>query len=167
MGTYPSENTQGFASLLYVAFVIEKRYRVDEVAPLLDVSPSTLYDYISGRRIFPPDLIAPLYNATKDRRFLALFLDECGCTFTELPEPEACIDETVLAEAIRAQEEFTDVLRATREALRDDRVDRRELAQIEQEYSEAKAQLARLMATVRASSRRRHGAGAGAGGGAG
>lgn len=158
MATYPSVNTQGFASLLYVVFCIEKAHRVDDVAPQLDVSPSTFYDYISGRRVFPPDLIAPLYLATRERRFLAFFLDECGVTFCELPEAEARLDEAVLAEAIRAQEEFVDVLRVTREALMDDgRVDRRELAQIEREYSEAQSELARFMATVRAASRRRGG----------
>lgn len=95
--TYPSENTQGFASLLYVMFVLEKRYAVKEVAPQLDVSPSTLYDYVRGARVFPPDLIAPLYNATNDRRVLAFFLDECGVTFHPLPEPCADLEQGLFA----------------------------------------------------------------------
>lgn len=155
--TYPSENTQGFASLLYVVLILDKRHDVRQVAAALDVSPSTLYSYCHGQRVFPPDLIAPLYLVTGERRFLSFFLDEAGVAFHELPEcPEGeGVDRAVLQEAIVAQEECLDLLKATLRSLADDgRIDRRELVEIETKYFTTQGALARLLACVRADARR-------------
>ena len=67
---------QGFQSLLYFKFVHEKLYRVEDVAKAMGLSPSTFYNYIEGISTFPPDLIAPLYNATKDEGFLNFIVDD-------------------------------------------------------------------------------------------
>ncbi len=66
----------GFQSLLYYKFIIEKLYRVDETAKKMGVPVSTLYHWIEGETTFPPDMIAPLYNATGDSEFIDYFLRE-------------------------------------------------------------------------------------------
>jgi hypothetical protein len=151
---YPSQHTQGFASLLYVVFVLEKGHRVDRVAPQLDVAPSTLYEYIRGTRVFPPDLLAPLYLATRERRFLAFFLDECDVEFHALPECQGDPDVGSLQQMIRAQERFLGLLKSYAAARQDGAVTRSEIVEIEREYYEAQAALAQLLACARAEARR-------------
>lgn len=154
MRHFPSENTQGFASLLYVIFHLEGRHKVERIAPALDVAPSTLYEYCTGRRIFPPDLIAPLYRALGDRRILEFFCNEAEVIFHELPECAGDPDLTLLEQAVHAQERFCEVLRATMRALKDHRISRQELAEIEAHYYATQAQLAQLLACVRAAHRK-------------
>jgi len=154
MSTFPSERTQEFAELLYLFFISEKGYRVDDAALELGISSSTMYEYIRGKRIFPPDLIAPLYRATGERRFLSFFLDACNIAFHELPcSKEGWSNKDLLQEAILAQEECLDVLKAIMTSLRDDgRIDLRELELIKKEYFEAQGALAKLLACAKASS---------------
>lgn len=134
---YPSENTQGFASVLYVVFIVEKKFRVDAIAPQLDVSPSTLYEYIRGSRVFPPDLIAPLFRATRERRFLSFFLDEAEVVFHELPACSEGPDVELFRSAVHANEEFIGYMKSVMGSLSDGRVDRRELVEIERRFYEA------------------------------
>jgi len=67
---------RSFANLLYQKFIFGKVYAVKAIAPEIDVSPSTLYDYIHGRLTFPPDKIPLLYKATGDWDFIRFFVED-------------------------------------------------------------------------------------------
>ncbi len=66
----------GFRSLLYYKFIHSKTHKVDDIARKMGMSVSTLYNYIEGINNFPPDLMAPLYNATQDIDFLNFILND-------------------------------------------------------------------------------------------
>jgi len=139
--------------LLYLFFISEKRCRVDDAALELGISSSTMYEYIRGKRIFPPDLIAPLYRATGERRFLSFFLNASNVAFHELPCWEAdWSNGNLLEEAILAHGECLDVLQAIMGPLRNEgRIDFAELELIKKEYFEAQGALAKLVACAQAS----------------
>ena len=141
---------QGFQSLLYYVFIVEKTHRVDEVAAAMGIKAGTLYSYIEDKRTFPPDRIAALYRTTRDRRFLALLLDPCDVVFHDAPRCGDTPTREVLTEAIRAQRECVDVLELTHEALGDGRITAEELHNIRTEVSEAHSALAMLCACVTA-----------------
>ena len=89
---------QGFQSLLYFKFVHEKLFRVEDIAKAMGLSPSTLYNYLEGITTFPPDLIAPLYNATKDEGFLNFVTDDTDKRLVERDAPrhvKPVIEETL------------------------------------------------------------------------
>jgi hypothetical protein len=43
--------------MMYVSFIIKKKYRVDETAKKMEISKDSLYRYIRGETIIPPDRI--------------------------------------------------------------------------------------------------------------
>ena len=69
---------QGFSSLMYVIFIIEKKFRVDDTAKEMRITTDTLYRYCRGELIIPPDRIIDLINATHEIRFLNFFCEPCG-----------------------------------------------------------------------------------------
>lgn len=68
----------GFSALLYVNFIIKKKYRVDTVAREMQIANDTLYRYIRGENVIPPDRIVDLVRATGDLEFLEFFCEPCG-----------------------------------------------------------------------------------------
>lgn len=60
---------------MYVNFVIKKKYRVDEVSKIMNISMDTLYRYVRGENIIPPDRIVDLILATQDIEYLEYFCD--------------------------------------------------------------------------------------------
>ena len=73
----------GFQNLLYVRFIIEKRYRVDEVARKLDIHKDTLYRWIRGDNPFPIDQLPHLVKATDDPIYLKYLAREAGFSLVE------------------------------------------------------------------------------------
>ena len=143
-----------FQTVLYYVFLIEKAFRVDEVAKRMGIRPGTLYSYIEGKRTFPPDRIPDLYRATFERRFLAVLLDSIGVVFFDAPECDSAEPaDAVLPEAIKTQKECLDVLQAAYDSLADGRVSRDELHKLRGEVSEAHSALARLLACMNAAHR--------------
>lgn len=69
-----------FQNLLYTRFIIEKRYRVDEIAEKIGIHRDTLYRHIRGENQFPVDLIPNLVKATGDDFFLRYLAREAGYT---------------------------------------------------------------------------------------
>jgi hypothetical protein len=132
----------------------EKGLSIKAVAPELDVSPSTLYDYCAGRLTFPPDLVASRYRATRDRRVLDFFADELGVVWFELPECAGEVGREILDQALTAQKEVVDVLQTTLEAAGDGVIDARELRKIRDEFWEALGALAKLLACAEGQARR-------------
>lgn len=68
----------GFQSLMYVNFIVKKKYRVDETAKKMNIHKDTLYRYIRGENPFPIDLIPSLVKATEDIEYIEFFTESCG-----------------------------------------------------------------------------------------
>jgi hypothetical protein len=68
----------GFSALLYVNFIIKKKYRVDAVAKDMQIATDTLYRYVRGENVIPPDRIVDLVKATGDVELLEFFCEPCG-----------------------------------------------------------------------------------------
>ncbi len=77
-GNLNSTSISGFAALLYVNFIIKKKYRVDAVAREMQIATDTLYRYIRGENAVPPDRIIDLIKATGDSELLEFFCEPCG-----------------------------------------------------------------------------------------
>ena len=77
----------GFSALMYYAFIIKKKYRVDCVAKEMQIATDTLYRYIRGENVMPPDRIIDLVRATEDREYLDFFCDPCG--YVAIPKIES------------------------------------------------------------------------------
>jgi transcriptional regulator with XRE-family HTH domain len=89
----------GFSALLYVNFIIKKKYRVDAVAKEMQIASDTLYRYVRGENIMPPDRIIDLVRATGDVEYLEFFCEPCGY----IPVTKA---QAKLCEASREREEI-------------------------------------------------------------
>lgn len=92
---------KGFQSLLYYKFHITPKYDVKKVADDINISPSTLYKYISGELSFPPDLLQPLLKSTTDLDFLYFFTS--GMDFVLLDKAKA-------VKMLKAIKELTSIL---------------------------------------------------------
>ena len=64
-----------FQSMMYISFIIKKKYRVDEIAKKMEISKDSLYRYIRGENIIPPDRIVALIRATEDIEYLEFFCE--------------------------------------------------------------------------------------------
>lgn len=120
---------QGFASLMYVNFVIKKKYRVDETAKEMRIATDTLYRYIRGENIIPPDRIVDLVKATKDIEYLEFFCDPNGF----LPIPKVRVKDC--ADSIKQHEIDLSVflgksLEKIEEAYKDNKITKQEYNEI-------------------------------------
>lgn len=73
-----------FQNLIYLNFIVKKKYRVDACAEKMGVHLDSLYRWIRGEKPFPIDRLSDLVNATEDTELLEYFTDPCG--FTLLPK---------------------------------------------------------------------------------
>jgi len=73
-----SSPISGFSALCYVNFIIKKKYRVDSIAQKMRIATDTLYRYIRGENIIPPDRIINLVSATGDIEYLEFFCEPVG-----------------------------------------------------------------------------------------
>lgn len=84
-----AESGNGIQALLYVRFIIEKRYRVDEVAPKMGIASDTLYKYIRGENLFPMERAGALTAATGDTCYLDYAADQSGYILVPKPTVKA------------------------------------------------------------------------------
>ncbi len=119
---------QGFQVLLYSKFLIEKKCPVDKIAQALGISPSTFYNYIEGVSYFPPDLIAPLYNATGDADYLTFITNETDKRLASREGAEGL--KSVLEEALDVAASQGDIIRKVQKALADGNISDREAKKI-------------------------------------
>ncbi len=89
----------GFSALLYVNFIIKKKYRVDAIAKEMQIATDTLYRYIRGENVMPADRIVDLAVATRDIDYLEFFCEPAGY----LPVTKA---KATLCDASREKEEI-------------------------------------------------------------
>jgi len=108
----------GIQSLLYVALIVHKKYRVDEIAAKMGISADCLYRYAEGRNLFPAERIADLIRATGDREYLdyineragfiavpLLHVAECKKSIRKLEVDIAIADGVLLDAAERAMDD--------------------------------------------------------------
>ncbi len=121
----------GFQQLLYRKFLIERRWRVDEIAQALGVDRSTMYQWVDGVRTCPYDIIPHLFLVTRDLDFLTFGLQGTGYTVAPLPtaEVDAGRLETETLDVARAAGQFVAVVQ---DRMQDGRVDRQDAEAIGQ-----------------------------------
>ena len=119
----------GFQQLLYRKFLLERRWRVEEIAHQLNVGRSTMYAWIDGERTFPVDLVGLLSRVTGDHEFVEFVVRDTG--FTLAPLPGAGMDIRHLeSEALDVAKQAGRVVEAVQDAIVDGRVDTRDCASI-------------------------------------
>jgi len=74
----------GLQNLLYVNFIVKKKYRVDEVSKIMGYHKDTVYRWIRGERPFPVDEIPNLVKSTGDIEYLEYLADLCD--FSIMPK---------------------------------------------------------------------------------
>ena len=79
-----------FQCHLYEVFIIQKKWRVDEMSKKMGISADLLYRYIRGERKFPLDIFPAYLKATGDLDALKYLVSEVGyCLIPKVKEREA------------------------------------------------------------------------------
>ena len=113
----------GFSALLYYHFIIKKRYRVSDVAKEMRIADDTLYRYIRGENVMPPDRVVDLILATHEVEFLEFYTEPCGYAAVPIGRVKPS-GETYEKDSIVLTLNNADVLRAIDKALKDGKIDR-------------------------------------------
>lgn len=88
-----------FQSMMYVSFIIKKKYRVDETAKKMEISKDSLYRYIRGETIIPPDRIAALIRATNDIEYLEFFCE--AMNYIPIPKIKGKYTTEMMAQMVK------------------------------------------------------------------
>lgn len=119
----------GFSSLLYVNFIIKKKYRVSDIAKEMRIADDTFYRYARGENIMPPDRIIDLIKATGDSEYLDYFCEPCG--YTAVPVAKGTpTPHTLERDALHLAVSAGDALKEFEKAIDDLHLDRLERRQI-------------------------------------
>lgn len=138
----------GFSSLLYVNFIIKKKYRVDDVAKEMRIATDTLYRYVRGENLIPPDRIIDLVKATGDIEYLEFFCDPCG--FVPIPQSKARLSkEEREKEQIRLSILTGKALEEIEKAYEDGELDRSEIQKIEKALLRLEAKVVELKEKIK------------------
>jgi len=129
----------GFRSLLYYKFIHSKTHKVDSIAVKMGLSVSTLYNYIEGINNFPPDLVAPLYNATQDIDFLNFILNDTDQMAVE--RKTAQVKGGLVEETLDVAASSGKLVAEIQKDLKDKRVSVNEKKIIEKKLNEVEKQL--------------------------
>lgn len=122
---------RSFANLLYQKFIFNKVYAVKAIAPEIDVSPSTLYDYIHGRLTFPPDKIPLLYKATGDWDFIRFFVEDTDLAVIRKLLANAS-GEQITMQGLTVADLAGQVAAAIKTAMEDQKLEKREKKDIKE-----------------------------------
>lgn len=107
-----------FKELLKLKLVFSEEYKLSDVARKMNVPVSTLYHYTEDNAPhFPIELIATLYNATKDVAFLNFVLADTDMMLT--PRQASTEQKTLKAETLEAAAAGGILVKQVCEALRD------------------------------------------------
>jgi len=85
-GNLKKDTGFSFQNLLYVRFIVEKRYRVDSVAEKMGIHKDTLYRYVRGENHFPIDKLPRLIEATEDTSFIEYLFQDTK--YIVIPKPD-------------------------------------------------------------------------------
>ena len=107
-----------FKELLKSKLVFSEEYKLSDIARKMNVPVSTLYHYTEDNAPhFPIELIAPLYNATKDQAFLNFILADTDMMLA--PRQSASDGITVKDEMLEAAAAGGMLVREVVDAIRD------------------------------------------------
>ncbi len=138
-----------FADLVHQVTVMEKRYRLEAIAPSMGLSYDALHARVHNRVSFTAEEIRHLIAVAPDPRFVTYLLR--GTRYVAAERPEAVdepVPDAVLRGATRIVIEATDVLEAVEFALGDGRIDHRDGLAILKEIEIAERALASLRTRI-------------------
>jgi hypothetical protein len=139
------ERGSDFARLVYTILVIEKRWRLDEVAAAMGLKYDTLYSRVSGRVAFSADEIRALLRCAPDPRLANYVLrDSPFIAIDRVIADELQDNKNIHFGATHSVLQVAEVLRAVEQALDDDRLDHRERAEVMRSIDQAERSLASL-----------------------
>ena len=147
MSNLNSGQLADFTVLTYYKFINKKEYRVDEIAAKMGIAPDTLYRYIRGEKVIPPDRIIDLIKATGDVEFLEFFCEPCGYVPVPIVKGKPA-GATIAKDQILLSILNGDALRAIEDAIEDGKVDRAEARRIEKAITRLQAKAAELKEKV-------------------
>jgi hypothetical protein len=134
----------GFSALLYVNFIIKKKYRVDDVAREMQIASDTLYRYVRGENIIPPDRISDLVKATSDVEYLEFFCEPIGYAPVPIPQTTGARKDSLQAGQIHLSILGGESLKAIEESLADGHLNKIEKKKCIKALSRLQAKAAEL-----------------------
>jgi hypothetical protein len=133
----------GWSALLYVNFIIKKKYRTDDVAKEMRIATDTLYRYVRGEHVMPPDRIIDLIKATGDIEYLEFFCDPCG--YVAIPAVKGKpSEEERKQDEIRLSILLGQALQEIEKAYEDGKIERIELQKINKALTRFQQKIAEL-----------------------
>lgn len=139
------ERGREFAQIVYTVLVIEKRWRVEDVAADMGMKYDTLYARVNGRVPFSAEEIRDLIRCAPDARLANYVLrDSDFIAIDRVLAEEVQDNKDIHFGATHSVLQVSDVLRAIEKALDDDRLDHRERASVMRTINEAERSLASL-----------------------
>jgi hypothetical protein len=138
-----SSPISGFSALLYVNFIIKKKYRVDAVAKDMQIATDTLYRYVRGENVMPPDRIIDLVKATGDIELLEFFCEPCGYVPVRAVEGRLSRGERE-KEQIRLSILTGQALKEIEDAYEDGKIEKTELRRVERALARIQQKSAEL-----------------------
>lgn len=138
----------GFTVLMYHHFILKKKYRVDDVARDMRIATDTLYRYVRGENVIPPDRVADLIRVTGDVDFLDFFCEPSG--YVPVPAVKAKVTtDTLTHDQVLLAILNGEAIKAVDEALRDGTVTRDEARHIDKHLTRLQAKAAELREKIR------------------
>jgi len=110
---------RGFRFFLY-GLLTKRENDVPDIARRMGIGRTTLYHYAENDSYFPPDLIAPLYNATKDLSILEWIIQDTDYQLT--PRQGAISTKPIMQEATDVAIAYGDLIAELKKALADGRI---------------------------------------------
>lgn len=138
-----SSSISGFSALLYVNFIIKKKCRVDAVAKEMQIATDTLYRYIRGENIIPPDRVVDLIRTTGDVEYLEFFCEPCGYVPVRAIEGRMTKGERE-KDQIRLSILTGQALKEIEDAYEDGRIEKTELRRVERALARIQQKSAEL-----------------------
>ncbi len=142
---------KGFRQIVYQVLVVEKSPALEDVAHKIGIGYDALHARVHGRTNFSADEIALLIAHVPDVRLVSYLLGQSKFVAVErFDRPLADAEDEISRATHRMLIEACDVLEVVDVALRDRRIDHREVASIQQEIETAERALVSLRERVRA-----------------
>jgi len=143
-----SSPISGFSALLYVNFIIKKKYRVDAVAKDMQIATDTLYRYVRGENVIPPDRVIDLVKATGDVELLEFFCEPCGFIPVQAVKGKPSVADRE-KDQIRLSILTGEALKEIEDAYEDGKVDKSELRRMERALARLQQKSAELREKIR------------------
>lgn len=130
-----------------VVRLVIRRGNIRMISKALGLADSTVYGWAQypeeSRHGMPARYIVPFTLAARDALLIRWLANQCGGVFVEWPEAPASL-ASISAELSAALKETSDVMRVWSDAIYDNRLDLKEIADIRRELADALRCLVRL-----------------------